>query len=215
MSRSTILLVSFVACALSACFATAGPPIDPAASGKALVVMDMQQDFVSPQARLPIASSQVPSVIDAVNRAAQTFDQSERPVIYVANAFDPDDTIANWFRNDAALAGTSGAELDSRVDVRSTDLYYKSEPDAFSNTDLDQALRERHIGHLVFVGVFADQCLYWSARGALNRGYQVTVIAEGVGAATDGDRRDALEDLRALGVQIISVDALSQAFLDS
>jgi nicotinamidase-related amidase len=128
--------------------------------------------------------------------------ESGTPVIYVANHFSEVDVVSNWFRNGAAVEGTTGAELDARIN-RGGPLMVKSQSDAFSNPELDAELRRLGVGKLVLVGVFADQCVYWTVRGALNRGYWVAVAPDALGAASDDNLEDALEDLAEQGVEIL------------
>lgn len=201
------LLFAILAClGLLGCFATNGPPIDRDRSPhRALLVLDMQRDFLADDARLPIKPGQVASVLETTNSLIADAEAAGVDVIYVANEFSPDDFFGNLFRNQAAIEGSPGAELDPRLDVRGRTIT-KDAPDAFSNDELDALLREKRVGHLTVIGVFADQCVYRTVQGALNRNYRVTVVPEALGAASEEDRSDALEDFREAGVALVDAE---------
>ncbi|MBW2527374.1 MAG: cysteine hydrolase [Deltaproteobacteria bacterium] len=84
--------------------------------------------------------------------------------------------------------------------------------DAFSNEALDVELRELGVGHLCVPGIFADQCVYWTARGALNRNYRVTVIPEALGTASAEDLADALADFRSAGAEVLEPGTWPRVF---
>jgi nicotinamidase-related amidase len=106
------------------------------------------------------------------------------------------------FRRRAALRGSRGAALDPRLHVVSPHYFAKARADALSSPALDAHLRARQVGRMVLAGVFADQCVYATARGALNRGYAVTLLADAIGAASESARRSAARGLARRGVLV-------------
>lgn len=119
--------------ALSGCMATSGPPIDRDASPRrALLVLDMQRDFLEADAPLPVARDQVEPLIETTNALVAEAEAAGVEIVFVRNAFSSGDVIGNFFRDGAAIEGSAGAEIDPRVRVRGT-LVDKSAADAFSN----------------------------------------------------------------------------------
>jgi len=170
----------------------------------ALLVMDMQEDFLDPAGRMPVDTGQVSAMLDAANRLlARTAEHGIEPV-YVVNAFSKWDVIGNLARNHAAVRDTQGARLDRRLSVVGEALFEKDMPDGFTNSDLDEYLRQRQIGSIVMTGVFADQCVRATAIAARNRGYQVTVLKDAVAAASDEDREQAYKDLEKDGAILLT-----------
>jgi maleamate amidohydrolase len=188
---------------LSACLATTGKPIERYERPRsALLLVDLQEDFLSEAGRMSVAREQVEPMLHAIEELAAQAQARELPVAHVRNVFSRGD-IANWFRNHAAVDGEPGTKLDPRTAALSATVFDKSAPDSFSNEGLDTFLRDRQVDHLVLTGVFADGCVYWTARGALNRGYRVTVVRHAVADSNDENRTDALENLAERGVRVV------------
>lgn len=185
---------------------TSGDPITPQEKeGLALLVMDMQRDFLRSDGRMPVDRNQVEPLIEAVNTLIDEHEEKVFDVLFVANAFSPYDVIGNLFRNFAAVAATERAALDSRIRFEKPNIFFKRQPDAFTNPKLDEYLRANKLDHLVITGVFADQCVAATSQGAINRNYKVTLIKEAV-ASIDNDARDkALKKLKEKGATVTSL----------
>ncbi len=188
------------------CFDTSGDPIPFYENPQtALLIMDMQQDFLHKNGRMPIAAKQITPLIDKTNNAIAEARTQGLPIILIANAFDPSDSIGNWFRNDAAISGTSGAKIDNRLKAENAPVFQKSAPDAFTNKAFETYLQQQQINHLIVLGVFADQCVYWTIKGAKNRNYRVSVLENALGASDSDDLKEAIASFREMdGVELIS-----------
>jgi nicotinamidase-related amidase len=197
---------------LSACsLSTSGPPIAPEGEPKtALVLLDLQKDFLAQEGRMPVASHQVEPLLSAIRRLLAVAPEREVEVVYVVNEFGPGDWPANWFRNHAAIRGQAGTAKDPRVPVVEAPTFAKSAPDAFSNSDFDAHLRALNVDHLVIAGVFAGGCVKHTARGALNRAYRVTILRDAVADTSDQRVVNALADLTADGAAIRSSSEVIQ-----
>lgn len=53
-------------------------------------------------------------------------------------------------------------------------------PDALSNPAFESFLKERQIRELYLVGLDAEGCVYLTAKGALKRGYKVSILQDGI-----------------------------------
>lgn len=174
---------------------------------KALLVMDMQRDFLASDARMPIAPEQVAPLLNSVNALIERSAREGVLVVYIQNQFDPGDP-GNLFRNGAAVRGSEGAELDPRLRVTTGPVFGKKAPDAFTNPELDAFLVASRVSEVTIVGVFADQCCYYTALAALNRGYAVRYETGAVGAANAGNIAKAAASLEKKGAVVIGSPAL-------
>jgi nicotinamidase/pyrazinamidase len=173
--------------------------------GAALLVLDLQVDFVDPAGRLPISRDQISPVLAAANRAIAAAN-GHLAVAYIGNEYGFWDIPGNWFRRGAAMKSSFGSALDPLVTrIAGAPYFAKHRGDAFSNDALERFLVSNDIGRVVLAGVYADACIYCTARSAISRGYRVTVLADAVGAASDEDRRAALRSLSRLGVEVETV----------
>jgi nicotinamidase-related amidase len=57
-------------------------------------------------------------------------------------------------------------------------VVHKQYGDAFENTDLEDVLASRKIGHLVVAGAQTDECIRSTLHGAIVRGYDATLVAD-------------------------------------
>lgn len=197
---SLLLLIALVSsCALY----TKGPMIETGGEKKhALIVLDMQKDFLLPDGKMTVEKEKIDGLIESVNAAVAEFDSRGDEIVYVRNVF-PRNDIGNLFRNNAAVVGRPYTELDERLLIVDGRNFDKKAPDAFSNSELELYLMSAGITDLTVCGVFADQCVYWTARGALARGYSVSYLVPAVAAKNGKAVLKASEDLRKRGVRII------------
>lgn len=172
---------------------TTGDAIDPDLAPKAAVlVLDMQKDFLSPDGAFPVDTAQGDAALAATNTMLEGL-PIDADVVYAKNDFAPED-ISNPFRGNSAIAGSEGAELDDRLLLLDdAPLFSKQESDAFSNDDFDAYLRDAEVTHVVLSGVYADGCVYATALAAQQRGYDVTILTDAV-ATADDDRLAAAFD---------------------
>ncbi len=149
----------------------------------ALLVLDMQRDFLEPNGKLPLPVAEVEPLIAATNRAIATAAQHGWPVIYIVNEFKKNDW-QNIFRNGAAVAGTPGTALDERIAVVGDERFAKHTGNAFSNAALGERLAALAVDHVLIGGVYADACVLATAKGARARGLTVTVVTDAIATAS-------------------------------
>jgi len=181
----------------------------PSGSRAALVVMDMQHDFLAPDGKLPVAADQVDGMVAAANVLVDTAVQKGLLVVYVVNHFRRSQWLSNLFRHSAALEGSAGAGMDERVHQVSDRVFVKSQRDAFTNPAFGDFLRQQGVGHLLVAGVFADACVKATVQSALASGYHVTVVSDAVGARDERTRQKALGCMRRAGAEVARAAGLT------
>ena len=82
-------------------------------SNEAILLVDLQADFLQNNGRLPIAQAQVPAMLDACHRACEQATAMNWPVVAIGNEFSRWDPL-NLARRFASLKGSPGARWDSR-----------------------------------------------------------------------------------------------------
>jgi nicotinamidase-related amidase len=167
----------------------------------ALLVIDMQADFIGEDARFPIDRARVARLIAKVNAAIDEARARGALVVHIGNEFRRL-SLANVFRNFAALEGSPGARLDARVKHDGIPYLSKQRGDAFTNPELGALLSGAGVRRLLLAGVFADGCVRATARGALARGYDVHVLGDCVASRSDRNTARALSSLRSLGASV-------------
>jgi nicotinamidase-related amidase len=170
--------------------------------GTALVLIDMQTDYLNPQGKMPIAQNQSAPLIKTVNSLIQTARQRAFPVMYTMDQFSQFWLLHNIEHNFAAIRYSPGQKLDPQVDDFAGPYFTKDSENAFDNPEFASHLEGLDCGNLVIAGVFAGKSVLSSVKSALAAGYNVTVIGDAVGASSDEARSAALDELKAAGAKI-------------
>ncbi|MBS4175124.1 cysteine hydrolase [Bacillus sp. FJAT-49736] len=173
----------------------------------ALFVLDIQKDFIGDQARMPIAKHQIEPMLKCINTIIEKANNSGIPIIYIGNEFEPKQFILNWFRNNSALKGSQGANLDERLTIVNNIYFSKKTGDALSNSELVSYLHVNDIKHIIIVGVFAEGCVKATANSAIRKNFSVSVVKDAVGSASDKKKIKSLNEMDNNG--IIAMDSLS------
>lgn len=160
--------------------------IDP--STTAMIVVDMQNDFVADGAMLQ--SKQAHALVP---KLAQTLkfcrDQGIR-VIYTAHAHRKDgcdmglyDDLYPPIANRASLVdGSPGVEIYAELQPSADEhVIKKHRYSAFFCTDLDLILREWGIRSVVVSGTTTENCCHATARDAMFRNYKVAFLSDATG----------------------------------
>ena len=171
-------------------------------SQKALLVMDMQVDLIDENGKFPIEKSQINSLIEKVNSIINDYYSNDYIIIYIRNIVKKGN-IKNIFLNNATKEGTSGIEIDPRINIVSENIFDKYKGSALSNESFNNFLKNNKIGELYLCGVMANGCVYRTSLDAFKRGYNVNYISNAVGARNEKDIESTIVRLRKKGINII------------
>jgi nicotinamidase-related amidase len=171
---------------------------------KALLVIDMQIDYVDENGKFPIEKSQIEYLLSIINVIINDYNSTNYHIIYMRNIFRENDW-KNIFRNYAVIEGSSGVEIDPRINIVSKNIFDKYTPNALSNNELINYLQQNMVNEIYLCGVLADvgECVYETAIGALYRGYKVNYIANAVGSSSIKNIKKAVLKLENKGINII------------
>jgi nicotinamidase-related amidase len=112
------------------------------------------------------------------------------------------------FEKKMFLAGSWGADFHPDLQPRESDtilLPHKS-CDVFQ-TDLSEHLRRMGTTHLVIAGMSANLCCESTGRHAMEKGFDVTFLSDGIGAASVPEYEAAIRvNFPLIGNAVITVD---------
>jgi nicotinamidase-related amidase len=167
------------------------PRIDPQSS--AVVVIDMQRDFLEPGA--PVATPGGLDLIPRINGLTARARALGMPVIFTQEMHRADKSdfgIELEFEPPHCLEGTPGMELAEQLDVAAGDyrILNKRRYDAFLGTDLETLLRTLRIENLLVAGVCTDICVTSTVQHARNLDFRCYVLRDCV-AGTTAERHEA------------------------
>lgn len=174
---------------------------------KALIVIDMLEDFVHGALANPKAHTIVPPLRRLLAHAR---DQGW-VVVFSNDAHERGDPeLKVW--GEHAMAGTPGARVIAELEPRPGERELVSPKrcyGAFDGTGLDERLRALGVDEVVLAGQHTHICVRHSSYGALIRGYEITVPRDAVCAFEGVDEEEALEYLRGVyAARITTVDEL-------
>ena len=146
---------------------------------KALLVIDMLNDFIKEDGALPAGEAGL-EIIGFIRGKTEEFRKNGWPVIYICDSHEPDDKEFDMFPNHC-VSGGEGCEIIPELDVLPGDKVIKKRRySAFFGTDLDLYLREKGVDELFLVGVNTNICVLYTAADARNINYKVTIFEKGV-----------------------------------
>ena len=169
------------------------------ASATALLVIDMQTDFLSPDgyfARKGYDPSPMRAILPNVASVIEAARRAGVLVVHTRQGYRADmadmTPYERWRRRRAGLEGTPvllrgspGFAIVPELSVEPGDVVVdKTANGAFCYTDLDHVLRWRGVTHLLFSGCTTDVCVHSTLREACDRNYQCLLIED---ACASGD----------------------------
>ncbi|HRV60763.1 MAG: cysteine hydrolase [Solirubrobacterales bacterium] len=179
----------------------------PEGSRTALLVVDMQNDFVEEGAPRQVhgALEIVPAIASAVERMRIQGDL----IVWTCRAYSADGSNVEAARkpgfkkNPHTVAGTRGAEIVDGLTPWPNDLNVTTPSySAFFRTDLDLKLREAGVSKIVGCGVDLSRCVRATLVEAISLGYECSVLAPAVASRDDQALNQNLADLADLDITV-------------
>ncbi|MBS0408980.1 MAG: cysteine hydrolase [Proteobacteria bacterium] len=198
-----------------------------APSRSALVIIDMQVDFASPQGVLGRSGMDM-SVVEPALAAAQRLAEGARtagtPVIFVGLQTRPETDSPAWKErmrrrggspeDDSNLCreGQPGADFHGPTPAPGELVVPKTRYSAFHGTDLDAALKARGIDTLVVCGLTTECCVDSTVRDAFHLDYHVFVASDACAAYEPDLHEGALKSLDLNCAMLVTSDQVLAAW---
>ncbi len=171
-------------------------------AGSALIIIDMQRDFLEPGgfgetlgndvSRLAAAIAPCRSVLDAARRAGLLVihtreghrpDLSDAPKAKIERGHPSARIGAPGPMGRILIRGEPGHDIVAELaPVAGEPVIDKPGKGAFYQTDLDLVLKNRGIGTLLVCGVTTEVCVNTTVREANDRGYRCVVLSDCCGS---------------------------------
>jgi ureidoacrylate peracid hydrolase len=161
----------------------------------AMIVVDMQNDFVAPGAPIetPAARAMVPRLAEALKMCRD----SAIRVIFTAHVHRRDGCDMGLFddlhppiaNRDALVDGTAGVDIyRDLAPVPGEHVIKKHRYSGFFGTDLDIILREWDIDTVIISGTTTENCCHATAHDAMFRNYRVVFLSDATATYDYPDR---------------------------
>lgn len=191
----------------------------------ALLIVDMQNDFVSPEghfARNGKDVGRIARIIPGLRRLIDAAGTAGALVIYTRQTTLPglasDSPAWVYFKTrdgkspDYTIAGTWGAEfVPELAPPAGTTVIEKHRPSSFLGTDLDSTLRAHGIESIVVAGCVTQGCVQATVTDGSYHDYYAIVVGDGVESTSPEQHENALRFLRSR-YDVVSVDRLIAAW---
>jgi nicotinamidase-related amidase len=175
----------------------------------AIIVVDMQNDFVKPEGKLYVPTAQ--KTVEPIRRLLEKARASKVRIFYTQDThYDMDPEYEIWGKH--VKYGTWGWQIVDELAPKPGDIVIqKTRYDGFYGTPLDDLLRVYGIRNVVIVGTVANICVLHTAGSAALRWYKVIVPMDGISALNDFDYYAALRQIDFLykGTIVRSVDDIT------
>lgn len=177
---------------------------------KALIVVDMLNDFVRPGAPLEVAAAR--EIVPALRRRIAKARRDGEVVVYVCDAHrkdDPEFARMGWPPH--AVEGTPGAAVYPALSPEPGDaVVEKRTYSGFHRTALGSVLRRHKVRAVTVAGCVTNICIQHISAEAAIRGYDVTVDERLVAGLSRKDHDHALGQMeKVLGVRVIRRPAMA------
>ncbi|MGH9304925.1 MAG: cysteine hydrolase family protein [Acidimicrobiales bacterium] len=168
------------------------PPLGPPAS-TALLIVDMQNDFLLEDAPLPAAGGL--GVIPVISGLASVARACGMRVVFTKEMHRADHSdfgIELDFEPPHCIEGTTGPDIVIGLAPEPGDIVIegKRRYNGFLGTDLDLVLRAGRVENLIVTGVCTDVCVSATVQHARNLDYRCFVVRDAV-AGTSPERHEA------------------------
>ncbi|BBY62155.1 cysteine hydrolase family protein [Mycolicibacterium helvum] len=193
-------------------------PLDFDVASTALVIIDMQRDFVLPGGfgeALGNDTSLLLAAVEPIGRVLAKAREIGMLVIHTREGHRPDLTDcppAKLHRGGKTFIGEAGPMgrilvrgekghdiIDQLYPIDGEPVIDKPGKGSFHATDLSQILSDRGIKTLVVCGVTTEVCVHTTVREANDRGYECLVLSDCVASYFPEFQRVALEMIKAQG----------------
>lgn len=178
----------------------------------ALVIVDMQNDFVdpdSPSTCAPMAQERIPAIrhlLDAAREAGV-------PVFFTKGLVKPDLSDVGLWKGRAhrtglcQIEGTRGAEIVRELAPRDGEIVVtKRRPSGFFGTDLQAQLVARNVDTVLVAGASMSGCVRATAVDAFSHDFLTSVVRDCVVDRTEDVLERNLFDIEAKYVDAVSLD---------
>jgi nicotinamidase-related amidase len=188
----------------------------------ALIVVDMQNDFVHPDGGFARCARENPErnwdipfimgTIPQVKRLIDAFRSGGRPVVHVITTHKPDYADAAWPHWNSGLTGGNRTFLfegswgartaDELEPLDNEHIVVKKGYGGFQNTALDTILRSLGVTTCVIAGVTTTVCVSTTLRGGIGHNYRMILVEDAV-AETRRELHEA--EVKILGLAFADV----------
>jgi nicotinamidase-related amidase len=178
----------------------------------ALIIVDMQNDFVLPGAPAVVAGAH--ATLPKIQEALAFWRERQWPVIYLYREYRRDGSDIEITRMETFLRkkkfcvpGTDGARIVQEIaPVEGEYLIMKNRFSGFMDTEMDFILRRLGVNQIAVCGTQYPCCVRGTLVDGICFGYETTCLTDATSASTPEVAEANIRDLREMGVDCRTVN---------
>lgn len=175
-------------------------------SGVALLIIDMQADFVLPPSPVRVAGAE--GTLPLVRSLLEEGRSRNWDIFHVIRRHAKDGSDAEpyrrhffWAGRGICVEGTEGCAIVPGLEpAHGEHILVKKRFSAFFNTDLEEILRGLGIRTVIVSGTQYPNCVRGTAMDALARDFQVIVVTDACSAADEETADANIRDMQNMGI---------------
>ncbi len=176
----------------------------------ALLVIDMQNDFVREGAPLQVKDAE--KIIGPLKKVLALFRKRRLPIFHILRVHRKDGSDVEIFRRDIfrktpfAVEGSRGAQVITELEPAAGEyVIHKTRMSAFMQTELDLMLRTLSVDTVFIAGIQTPNCIRTTVFDAFALNYRTFLIEDAVAAQNEEIHRANCRDMAAIGVGMVRV----------
>lgn len=212
-------ILAFAALSLTGFKAAAYPTEDTEKADKAIIIIDMQNDFVEPEGVLTVDGAK--ATIPAIQELVKYGRDNKWKIVYIVrehrtSGLDVDAPRVPLFTADKpgyCVPGTWGGAIVDGLTPEKDDLVVaKFRNSAFFNTQLDLILRRLGVKTVILAGTQYPNCVRGTANDAMSYDYETVICTDACSAKTPEVAEANIYDMRNMGIKCISLDEVKKTY---
>lgn len=195
------------------------PTADTEKADVAVIVIDMQNDFVDPKGVLCVdgAKATIPAIQDLLKYGRD----NKWKIVYIVrehrtSGLDVDAPRVPLFvdgKPGYCVPGTWGGQIVDGLTPEKDDLVVaKFRNSAFFNTQLDLILRRLGVKTVVLAGTQYPNCVRGTANDAMSYDYETVICTDACSAKTPEVAEANIFDMRNMGIKCITLDEVKKNY---
>lgn len=188
-----------------------------AGNARALIIVDMQNDFVLPGAAACVAGAA--ATLPKIQQALAFWRRRGWPVIFLYREYRRDGSDIEVTRLESFLRGkpfcvpgSPGAKIVEAIEPLASEyLVMKNRFSGFMDTELDFILRRRQVESIVVCGTQYPCCVRATLVDGLCYGYHTTCLTDATSAQSEEVAQANIRDLTNMGICCIGVDGFIES----
>ncbi len=176
---------------------------------KALLIIDMQNDFVLPNA--PQCVEGAIDVIENIEKILHKFREKNLPVFHIIRGYRVDGSdiehtrLKDFLQNPYCVPNTEGSKVIAELTPLEDEYkIIKNRFSGFMQTELDFMLRRLGVKELIVCGIQYPNCIRATVFDGISLGYNVTLITDATGAKTQKIAEANIFDILNIGVNCLN-----------